>query len=383
MAALGSNGVSRDGRRRVNAASVLALVFSLTNATACGGTLPASEPAAAPTRVAGTRTEISVMLADMIARDACEQIRGKFLAVPEDSVIGPDAGETPINGRWWIHECSAKSESSFVTLHLAGFGWRWVDESKFGFKLRRYVYFNAAVDAVGGVDITYDPPTHVASMWFSPTGVRVGGGGVGHVETESSLGGMVLNVLTLGLAESYADTKAREQISVRVRSTLMTMMSRGFTITYDVERRQADMLPQALAAGIAPRRPFKGDLPWLANERQIIRAERGGAQLIGPFDPAIGVDVDVVVENGVGSVQYRPLCEADVAIGFAPVMTGAYPKMPIANNQTAMARYGEPRTVRIAMPTCRWFFVTEAVGAAVTVGIRMRGSRRLLIPPDP
>ena len=108
------------------------------------------------------------MMAEVASAKACDLIRGHFQPLP--------AFDRPnvVTGTLWIRECRIINAGTKVTFHLVGNGWQWVDEvkSKAGgtFSVRQYVRFGITAKFSGTLDVAYHPPSHVASVWFSPEG---------------------------------------------------------------------------------------------------------------------------------------------------------------------------------------------------------------------
>ena len=100
-------------------------------------------------------------------------------------------------------------------------------------------------------------------------------------------------------------------------------MSRGFTLTYSLRTRQADVLLRQLPRGTTPARPFGTETPWLLNERWFLDGDIPAPQVAGPF-ASHDVLLDVRVEEG-HAPTFRVVCRRDASRVFAPISQGVPP----------------------------------------------------------
>lgn len=326
-----------------------------------------------------------MLLADVLAREFCSRVEGRFLPLSQSGVEGPQAGELAVTGRWWIQECTTEVRGGVIGFRLGGPGWQWVDRTESDHRIQQYVYFHATTTSWGIVDTTYASAPHVVSLWFSPMAPpAVEASGIGPV-TAKSQGAWgktidVLDVITLGLVVDV-DGRTKQKVNDEAVTRFREQLGRGFTVTYDLALKQLDVTLQALPAGMTPLRPFKDGRPWLVHERQEVHDAAGAFHVSGPFDPAIGADVDFDVELG-AALSYRAECASDVAQWFAVVEQGTSPRLPLSQNgQLDRVPFGKS-TRRIVMPSCKWYLLTGTEAGDVLASVRVRANTlTLLVPP--
>lgn len=361
------------------------LAIALLGLVGCASAKPSSSAPSLPLRSAATRTDIMMLMAESLAREFCLRVEGRFLPLSQSGVEGPQAGELAVTGRWWIRECAAELRGGFIGLRLGGPGWQWVDRTESDHRIRQYVYFHATTTSWGIVDATYAAAPHVLSLWFSPVappGVEATGIGPVAAKSQGVLGTAIdmFDVITLGLLVDV-DGRTKQKINDEAVSRFREQLGRGFTVTYDLGLKQLDVSLQAMPAGMTPLRPFKDGRAWLAHERQEVHDASGAFHVVGPFDPAIGVDIDFDVEAGPG-LDYRAECVSDVVQWFANVENGTSPHPPVSQNgQDGRAAPGVS-VRRIVMPWCRWYLVTGTQGGDVRAAVRVRANSVTLLTPQ-
>ena len=236
------------------------------------------------------------------------------------------------------------------------------------FGVRDYVYFAAAGTVVGSVDMSFDPTRRMAWGQFSPTMVPyIATGVTNRIETESNIVGGLGSFVTLGALGSYADGKATEKAATMVADAFTRQLRSGVAITFDLARRQRDVVG---LGQVAPLRPFADDVRWLVNEQQVLHAKAGAAHVVGPFAPTHGAGVDFAVLRG--TLRYRAECEADVVEWFEPVTRGVRPVLPpVRHAQSGTVSAGMPVRRTLAAP-CPWYLITEPGSEEVVANVRVR-----------
>jgi len=149
-------------------AIAIAVMLTLIGCEGRRETKPPPPPAAKqPRRTAAADSDLRVMLAGLAAERACTLFRGVFRGLRDPK--RPDV----VTGVFWIRGCKITHDGTKVTFRLSGNGWQWAAEetSKAGatFAVHQYVRFGAELTIPGALDVAYDPKTHVASFWFTPS----------------------------------------------------------------------------------------------------------------------------------------------------------------------------------------------------------------------
>lgn len=125
-------------------------------------------PPEAPLRDATGDADVRILVADLLAGRACDQ------AVHHFGGLRDKLRKQVITGDVWIRDCKITNEGTKVTVEISGNGWQWIEKSqkKGGatFDVRQYVKFAVTAKLSGVIDVAYDPPTHIVSLWFTPSG---------------------------------------------------------------------------------------------------------------------------------------------------------------------------------------------------------------------
>jgi hypothetical protein len=267
-----------------------------------------------------------------------------------------------------------------VELRLEGAGWVWVDqEGDYGFGVTQTLYFGANGVFRGTLDLlSYDPRLDVASIVFHPWGApTVASAPVGDVSAYAQTAGALLFQLSpLGWVGVH-NSGAKKAVQTNIQRAFERRLSTDITATLDVRTGQFDMLFHPLGPGVAPVRPIRSTTTegerFVANEVQELRPRV--PHVIGPLDPAAGALIDFDVQGP--AIRYRCECKPVVEVAFAPVLSGNTPTLapvPLGANWGVVSG----QTTRAVSMPCRWYLVTEVVGAAppvgmTSVGVRVRG----------
>ena len=234
----------------------------------CASALGCAERTAvtAPLRTAAGDQGIRDLMIDVARREACAQLQGKFVGLPADgpALAGPEQGLAPATGRWMIRQCQQDVADGMLSLKLGGLGWQWVDDWQGGSGVQQYVYFSAAVELRGTLDVAYDPGARLASIWLTPVGevgARVEARGT--ISVQSKTLGAELLVALLPLLGQSADDMARVRVATEGAALFRRRLEQGGTLTFSTNNGQMDFVLAPLPNGVAPLRPFPvGPEPW-------------------------------------------------------------------------------------------------------------------------
>lgn len=235
-------------------------------------------------------SEISMLMADVVAPRICDQLRGTFIGLPgEGGHTGPDSGLDATVGRWWIRECTAHSHDGFLDLAISGTGWTWVDRESMGFRVQQYLRFESNASFTARMEIGYDRTARIVTIWMRPDE-----GVVAHVEPRGLIQAHATGVFSgvlgglLSMTGSSADDRARQQVTEEGSQRLHDRFASGMTVTYAMDTQQMDFMVGALERGQSPSRPYEAEsgIVWSVNQRLSVWP--GGVDVLGPIDPAIG-----------------------------------------------------------------------------------------------
>jgi hypothetical protein len=360
--------------------AIVALATLSVMLLACGGRA-APRPSSSGRAAVADSDIRSLVLHAASTGILCSKLRDKFVALPSsDGSVGADAGLTPAAGRWWIRSCEATQVGQALHLKLAGPGWFWVDQSSSGFRVQQHLYFAASVAMTGSLDMAYDPEVKLASVWFTPGSaaqVRVDPIGPINARAESFWAG-VFDAITMGVVVS---SEARAAVCAQGTQRFQDKLSAGITVTYDVERQQADVVIGQLPRGKVPRRPFVDTLPWWVNERQSLYPN--GVAVVGPFVAAPAI-VDIAIEQGPGA-SFRAVCALDLKRALESSATGSFAQLAPASVFRAGAVTRPRQSALLPAVPCPWYLMLSTVGAAsavTAVRVRPLGPEPAVVSPQ-
>jgi hypothetical protein len=250
---------------------------------------------------------------------------------------------------------------------------------------------------VGRLDGDYDPPSHILSLWLTPTSTAnvaltpIGALRPGADNAWPSFLNVGSEVLTLGLAsaDNVAAKKARDLELTMGKREIEESLARGLTITLNVQTQQVDVLLQTLGHGTTPVRPFRSDQVWQSNERFMLMP--GAWQVVGPFDAGTAaLDVNVGANQ---TVLYRVDCAEDVQRWFSTVLQAKFPTLPNATHQVGVITGAPSATMGIALhpPACpsnnsfadkKWYVLFASTGQANVIE-RLRASLKTHLEAPP
>lgn len=362
----------------------LALVALLALPSACGGSAapPVRQVRALP-HLEVRQDAFALFATDYFEEAICDRLTGRFLPLPaptEAASPAPDAPTlAPAAGRLWVTSCATERPGNTITLQLGGFGWVWVDQKKWGNHLRQYVGLHIGLSLSGSVIPAYEHGSRVATFWFVPSEVKASGGAMGEVRTSANALASLLRIATFGIATKVADEKARKKFQEELDERFTEALRSGFTVTYNLHSKQVDVSLGYLAPGQEPPRPFADGRTWLANEHVLLHPEVGGFHVLGPFDPAAGVDVDIAIPGA--PIRYWAECADVTTARFQNLeRDGVLPNHDVSVPSSQLAGTGF-RTIRLTMPSCRWYLLATALEKPATAFLRVRGTHRTFLAP--
>jgi hypothetical protein len=273
---------------------------------------PPATPPQQPLRDAMGDQDLRMMIAEVASTKACALIEHQFRSLRDKD--HPQIA----NGVLWIRGCKISHRGTAINFELSGSGWTWADQVKqqAGAKFAVHQYVKFDVDAVlrGAIDVAYDRDTHIASVWFSPSGepavkfTTVGGVDVDRKGLWSSIVGGVGTVV--GQSPDKKGLKESETIGTH---QMTSELSDGLSMTMDL----CTGLPR-MSLG----RPPKGQMgPADAGEsRQVpIEMHEGGMMVFQPQLAPHGMSVKI---DAKGPVHVGLVCEKDAEAAAAEFLAG-------------------------------------------------------------
>jgi hypothetical protein len=260
--------------------------------------------AVAPVRGAAGDDDLRLLLADLASTRACAMIEGQFreLRSPKDRDV--------VTGVLWIRGCRITNSGTKLTLHIEGNGWQWAHEKKHRagatFVVKQYLMYQVSATVPGALDVAYDRGTHVASVWFTPTGTPDIEFTGGHVDVDRK--GPWSSVVG-ELGSTFSDSPehiAKHQAHGEGTHEFQTQLAEGLAVTID------------LCTGLGRfnlGRPPKGAMqpPDAGESMQVpVSLAPGGMVMFGPQPAPHGMTVDVEVKAG--PVRVSLACAADASL---------------------------------------------------------------------
>lgn len=263
---------------------------------------PPPPPAQQPERTAAKDEDLRVMLAELAAHKACTLIRGLFKGLRDSE--RPDV----VTGIIWIRECRITADGTRVTFALSASGWQWAEEDKkkagAKFEVRDHVRFRVDARIPGTLDIGYEPKTHIATLWFTPTKTpEVRFTPVDRVEVdEKGTWSEIVGALSSVVGMS-PEKRATDQADDKGTDGFRRKLGEGLSATID------------LCTGVrrdGPERPGTGKMVARdIGETRRIPAELhpGGLVVLGPHEAEDGMSIDVRARDG--AVRVELVCQDD------------------------------------------------------------------------
>lgn len=259
-------------------------------------------PPAAPIRNAAGDEDLRVMLAQLAEGRGCDAVKGQFRALRDKA--RPDV----VTGVLWIRGCRMLRRGTAITLELAAHGWqrleRAQDKAGATFEVAQDVRFAAEVTMPGAIDVAYEPDTHVASLWFSPTRTpQVRFSPIQDIAVEEQ-GAWAETVGALGtLVGQSPESKAEDQAKREGRGEMTTQLANGLGATFDLCTGlvRVDLGRTAkgkmYAAGVGE------------SKKAPVELHASGLQVFGPYPAPEGMNAHVEVEQG--TVRAALMCRAE------------------------------------------------------------------------
>ena len=261
-------------------------------------------PPEAPLRGAAGDLDVRILVADLLAGRACDQ------AVHHFGGIRDKVRKQVITGDVWIRDCKVTNDGAKVTAEISGNGWQWIEKSqkKAGgtFDVKQYVKFGVTAKLSGVVDVAYDPPKHIASLWFTPSGEpAVEFKPIGDIDVDrdstwaEAVGG--LGSLIGSSPEDAADDAATDQGKQAVKKAA----AKGFELGIDLCRNISRISKKRLPRGQMPK-PSTGE-----TDKVAIEVQNYGVMIEGPFDAHAGMTIETDVTGGAANVNLACLAEGE------------------------------------------------------------------------
>lgn len=317
--------------------------------------------------------DVGILAVDMIAPHLCDAMRGSFVGLPgEGGATGPASGSDPSVGRWWIRECTAEVQDDRLRVAIAGTGWTWVDRESMGFRVRQYLRFDAHAAFAATIEIGYDRPAHIATIWMRPgpdVEASVEPRGLVQAEATNVMSGMLGGLLEL--TGSSASQRAQQQVAEEGSQRLRERFGSGFTVTFATETNQMDFMVGALARGEVPVRPYAPEpaVVWTVNQRMQIWP--GGMDVIGPIPDGQGPQaIDLDLEEGEGLIV-EAVCAPEFERFYDQLLQGGTGAPPTGTRVLEFAQSGRAQRAVVPQLGCETLLIARTRDGA-TLPARMR-----------
>lgn len=346
---------------------IRAVVLTILTAISCGGgdskAPPAPPPPAEPIRGAGGDEDLRVMLAELAEGRGCDALKGQFRALRDKA--RPDV----VTGILWIRDCSIRRRGTDLVLELATNGWQRVEKNQeqagATFEVAQDVRFAATATIAGSLDVGYEPRTHVASLWFSPTRtpvVRFSPLSEIAVEEEGAWAETVGAVGTL--VGKSPENQAEDQAQSEGKGDMTSQLANGLGATID------------LCSGHVRNdlgRPGKGKMyePGIGESSRIEHElHPTGLLLFGPYLAPKGMNAQLDVEKG--RVRAALMCRAEAEVLAAAYLSGT--EIPDVTS-LAIKDIAGKATLRSGKTRCRVTLVVRSIPDATGAPARFRWTR--------
>ena len=283
---------------------VLALLAACSSKKETPPDPPISAKPERPLRDAVGDADLRALVYDYLSTHICEKALHHFSGIKDRTRKGI------VNGQIWVRSCKVTNEGDRLAAELSGAGWQWqhVVQKKGGgtFEVNQYVRFAVTAKLAGTVDLAYSPKTHVASLWFTPSGKpAVDVSPVGEIEVNrddtwaSIVGG--LGELVGQSPEDNADDAAHDKGT----QAFEEQIERGFAVGFDLCTKTTRLSLHRLPKGEMPKAS-------VGETHQVeVEVQNGGVVMYGPYEAATGMTIDVRVKGGPAKVSLGCLAEAE------------------------------------------------------------------------
>lgn len=318
--------------RRFLALLVAALLALLTHACA-----HAPQAAAAPDSSALARAAL-----DTLEREGCARLLTRTFPLQE-----PDSERS--TGRLWVRRCTAKRSATALDIDVDVLGWQWSGGESWGFEVREYVYFSAAISARLSAAIEASGEGVSLRVWTAkPPEVHVRA--IGRVDAKASTPAATLLGAASSLVGHGPNTLATSALRSRVGDLIATRAAAGIPI----------VIGEAPAVPGAPPKT----LPLLEEKESL---HPGGALISGSFAPGLTSTLHWSVE-GEGTALARPVC-VDEALELVDAVVAERKPGPARAPRGVITMTGKGQEILPALG-CRWVLVTgPRDDHEVTVGL--------------
>ena len=265
---------------------------------------------------------------DTLEREACPRLLARTFPL----------GEAVSTGRLWVRRCTATRAVHTLDLDVDVLGWQWSGDESWGFAVREYVYFSAAITA--GLSASIDAAGDGVSLrvWTDkPPEVNVRA--IGRVDAKASNPAATLLGAASALVGQGPNTLATAALRGRVRDLIAARASAGIPI----------------ALGEAPAGPgAKAAVVPLLDERESLHP--GGALISGSFAPGLLTALRWAVA-GDGIALARPVCVGE-ALALVDAVVDRRPA-PVSVPRDVITLSGTGEQLLPPLP-CPWVLVTGA-----------------------
>jgi hypothetical protein len=302
---------------------LLALALLAFAASSCAP--PPRRADAAPEGAALARAAL-----DTLEREGCARLLTRTFPLQEP-------GTETSTGRLWVRRCSATRTASALDLDVDVLGWQWSGGESWGFAVREYVYFSAAIHArlSAAIETTADGVT--LRVWTErPPEVNVRA--IGRVDAKASTPAATLLGAASSLVGRGPNTLATAALRSRVRDLIADRAAAGIPIALG----EAPAVPGAL----------RKVLPLLDEKEGL---HPGGALISGSFAPGLTTTLHWSVE-GEGTALARPVC-VDEALELVDAVVAERKPPPARAPRGVVTMKGKGMEVLPAL-ACRWVLVT-------------------------
>ena len=284
---------------------------------------------------------------DTLEREACPRLLARTFPLEE-----PRGNVS--TGRLWVRRCAAKRTARTLDLDVDVLGWQWSGEESWGFEVREYVYFSAAISAGLSASIEAAGDGVTLRVWTEkPPDVNVRE--IGRVDAQARNPASTLLGAASALVGRGPNALATAALRARVRDLVAARAFSGIPIAIGEA--------PAVRGALTPARP-------LLEEKE--RLYPGGALISGSFAPGTSAALRWAVD-GDGVALGRAVCvEEALALVDAVVADRKPPPARAPHDVITMAGTGEALLPPLA---CRWVLVTGArddrpVSVALLLGER-------------
>jgi hypothetical protein len=323
---------------------------AISAACACGS---ATKPAVVPQSEA---TALSLAALDTLEREACPRLLTRTFPLAD-----PHAAVS--TGRLWVRRCSAKRSAATLDLDVDVLGWQWSGEESWGFEVREYVYFSAAIRARLSASIDADATKGSVDLRvWTDTPPKVTVREIGRVDAHASNPASSL----LGAASALVGQGPNNLATAALRSRVGDLIA---------ERATAG-IPILIGEAPAVRGRERAAPPPLLDETE--RLHPGGALISGSYPAGAVIKLRYAVQ-GSETALARAVC-VDEALELVDAVVAQHGR-PVARTPRDVVTMSGRGEATIAALPCPWVLVTGARDdKPVTVALTLENDTGRAIP---